>query len=132
MITQEQLEFIPILIGIYVVLLATYWLLEKMPAWFNKPKKIRPISKREKELIKRLIEIVDNYDACFVGLCRTIQVLCDEKDISKKEAKSLMNITCNDNFSPLRYGEEKYYGGYWFCPGDRQARINHLNRLLNE
>ena len=95
-------------------------------------KKIRPINKREKELIKRLIEIVDNYDSCFVGLCRTIQAVYDKKGISKKEAKSLMNITRNDNYSPLRYGEEKFDEDYWFFPGDKQARINHLNRLLNE
>lgn len=129
--TQEQLEFIPILIGIYVVLLTTYWLLKKMPVWFNKPKKIRPISKREKELIKRLIELVDNYDTRFIGLCRTIEMLCYKKSISKKEAKSLMNII-NDKFSPLRYGEEKYNGDFWFEPRNKHARINHLNRLLNE
>lgn len=133
MITQEQLESIPILIGIYVVLLTTYWLLKKMPAWFNKPKRL--LNRKQRKLVKKILYYLEETDfwekeACY-GLCDFVRVLRFKDLLIKKELEIFYSFKANFGPSKIYFKEYPSRGVYWFEPGAKQPRIDYLKRLLN-
>lgn len=134
MMTQEQLESIPILIGIYVVLLTTYWLLKKMPVWFNKPKRL--LNRKQRKLIKKILYYLEETDfwekeACY-GLCDLASVLRFEYLLIKKELEIFDSF--KDDFKPSKIYPKEYTFdyAYWFERKAKQPRIDYLKRLLNE
>lgn len=133
MITQEQLESIPILIGIFVVLLTTYWLLEKMPVWFNKPKRL--LNRKQRKMVKKILYYLEETDfwekeVCY-GLCDFARVLRFKDLLIKKELEIFYSFKTSFGPSKIYFKEYPSRGVYWFEPGDKQPRIDYLKRLLN-
>ena len=133
MITQEQLEFIPILIGIYVVLLTTYWFLKKMPVWFNKPERL--LNRKQRKLVKKMLYYLEETDfweegVCF-GLCDFAIALRLKDLFVKKELEIFYSFKADFNPSKIYFKEYLSYGAYWFEPKAKQPRIDYLKKLLN-
>lgn len=133
--TKEYFEFIPILIGIYITLLSTYWLLKKLPVWLNKPKRL--LDRKKRRLVKKLLYYLEEtnlWDECkCMGLCSFIMHLKLYNLISSKTHIELLLLLHDYHpmeIFPLEHNNS--YRAYWFPMGDKQPRIDYLKRLLNE
>ena len=133
--TKGQIEFIPMLIGIYTVLLTTYWVLKKLPAWLNKSKRL--LNREERGVVKTLLHYLENTDYWEAfesqGLCGFVSKLYSKYLISQNMYNAFYAFEYfyrpKDLF-PLEFNTDYY--PYWFPAGNKQLRIDYLKRLLNE
>lgn len=132
--TKEQIEFIPILIGIYITLLSTYWLLKKLPIWLNNPKRL--LDRKKRRLVKKLLYYLEETNLwdeweC-MGLCGFVRVLRFKDLLTRKELEIFYYFKTDFKPSKIYFKEYPSRDVYWFKPGAKQPRIDYLKRLLNE
>lgn len=126
--------FIPLLIGIYFILLLIYYLLKKMPVWVNKRKHL--LSNKDRKLIKKLLYYLEETtlweDLNVVGLCQLIRELKGSNKINRIKYKRFMQLL--RKIRPHYIYPDEFISDaiYWFNRFDKNIRINYLKRLLNE